>query len=310
MKKAYVEYMYPEYHKYLSWKGHVDDRFLDTSKKLKLIMNEHHSGFFCNFNRLIHYLMLFPNVVEIEFNVKSSIHKHKPFIGDNVELFSTLFQYYKEPYVQADDILNISGNDFLGLPSADNTYIYYNEKRVKLNSYSDAFSKYIKLRPHIQSKLDLMLKEMRSDCDIVVGIFVRSNALAKEQPTKKMPTREQYLQAINSLDKTKKIKYFLRIDNNEDLEFYKTKLPNNYYTNIIRSEKNDGDAPHSYTKEFKPLEELEDTYLDIALLSQCEILIHCCSNMATASLFMNRNQQSICVSDPPETTWFTNLLYK
>lgn len=310
MKQSYIEYMYPQYFKYTKWKGHIDDRFLDKSKKLKLVMNEHHSGFFCNFNRLIHYLMLFPNVVEIEFNVKSDINKHKPFIGDKVELFSVLFEYYKEPYIQADDILNISGNDFLGLPSADNAYHYYNEKRNKLNNYSDAFSKYIKLRPHTQNKLDLMVKEMKSECDMVVGVFIRSDALASEQPTRKMPTREQYMKAINDLDKSKKIKFFLRIDNYEDLEFYKSVLPNNYYTNIKRAETNKGDAPHSYTKEFKPLEELEDTYLDIALLSQCEVLIHCCSNMATASLFMNRNQKSICVSDPPKNEFLTKIFYK
>ena len=311
LKQKFVEYVYPEYHKYLSWKGHIDDRFLDKSKNIKLIMNGHHSGFFCNFNRLIHYLMLFPNVVEIEFNVKSSIYNHKPFVGDNIEIFSTLFEYYKESHTPVDDILNISGNDFLGMPSADNVYIYYNEKRSKFDSYSVAFSKYIKLRPHIQNKLDLMIKEMRSNCDQVIGIFVRSEALAKEQPTKKMPTREQYLKAIEKLDtETKKTKYFLRIDNDEDLEFYKEKLQLNYYTNIVRSKTNKGDAPHSYTKEFKPLEELEDTYLDIALLSQCEILIHCCSNMATASLFMNKNQKSICVSDPPSYNFFVNLFYK
>jgi hypothetical protein len=303
--------MYPEYSKYLSWKGYVDDRFLDKSKNIKLIMNEHHSGFFCNFNRLIHYLMLFPNIVEIEFNIKSNIHKHKPFIGHNVELFYTLFEHYKEPYTHIDDILNIGGNDFLNMPSADSSYNYYNEKRTKFDSYSDAFTKYIKLRPHTQNKLNLMIKEMRKDCEQVIGIFVRSNALAKEQPSREMPTREQYLKAIEKLDtKTKKTKFFLRIDNNEDLEFYKSELQPHYYTNIKRSETNKGDAPHSYTKEFKPLEELEDTYLEIALLSQCEILIHCCSNMVNASLYMNRKQQSICVSDPPPGNFFYNLLYK
>ena len=192
LKQSFIEYFYPEHNKYLKLKNHVDDKFLDKSKHLKLIMNEHHSGFFCNFNRLIHYLMLFPNIIEIEFNIKSNINRHKPFIGPNVELFSTLFEYYKEPYVHVDDVLNISGNDFLGLASADNAYIYYNEKRNKLDCYSDSFTKYIKLRPHIQHKLDLMVRELKSNCELTVGIFVRSEALAKEQPSKKMPTREQY----------------------------------------------------------------------------------------------------------------------
>jgi hypothetical protein len=312
LKINLTPYVYPEFSKYNNWKGYVDDRFLDESKNLKLVMNEHHSGFFCNFNRLIHYLMLFPNIVEIEFNIKSDIGKHKPFVGDKVEIFSTLFEYYKEPYKKVDDILNISGNDFLGLPTGgDTTFFYYNHKRSKLDAYSDTFSKYIKLRPHIQNKLDLMTKEMRSNCDQVIGIFVRSEALGKEQPSGRMPTREQYLNAIKKLDtKTKKTKFFLRVDNYEDLEFYKENLSPNYYTNIKRGETNKGDAPHSYTKEFKPIEELEDTYLEIALLSKCEILIHCSSNMVIASLYMNKQQQSICVSDPPSYYWIANLLYK
>ena len=54
---------------------------------------------------------------------------------------------------------------------------------------------------------------MRSNSDQVIGVFVRSNALASEQPSGVMPSREDYLEAISKIDTfSKKTKYFLRID--------------------------------------------------------------------------------------------------
>jgi hypothetical protein len=273
----------------------ISEGFLNV----KLIMNEHHSGFFCNFNRLIHYLVLFPNITEIEFNILARINKHKPFIGDGIELFSQLFEKYKEKNTELNTILDIDGNDFKNMPTDKNAYSVYNENRYKLDPYTVSFNKYIKLKPDLQKMLDDHINTLRSDCEQVIGILVRSNALAKEQPTGQMPSRDDYLNAIKNIDKTKKTKYYLKVDNEEDLEFYKSELQPNYYLDITRSKTNNGDAPHSSHEKFLPLKDLQDTYLDVAILSDCEYLIHCVSNMSTASLYMNKNQKSICVSQPP-----------
>lgn len=267
-------------------------------KNTKLIMNEHHSGFFCNFNRLIHYLTLYPNVKEIEFNVRAEINKHKPFIGQGVELFSQLFEIYKEDNVEINEVLDIDGNDFKNMPTDKGAYSVYNENRYKLNPYTDAFNKYIKLKPDLQKKLDYHINNLKSDSEQTIGILVRSNNLASEQPSGQMPTRDDYLNAINKIDKTKKTKYYLKVDNEEDLEFYKSKLNPHYYLDITRSKTNKGDAPHVNDKTFLPLKDLQDTYLDVAILSHCDYLVHCVSNMATSSLFMNPYQKSICVSKP------------
>ena len=273
----------------------------DPNKNAKLIMNEHHSGFFCNFNRLIHYLTLYPNIKEIEFNIRAKIHKHKPFIGEDIELFSQLFETYKEEGVDIDELYDIDGNDFKEMPTDKGAYAYYNEHRNKFEPYNKAFKKYILLKPHLKDRLNVMIKHLRSDCDQVVGIFVRSEALAKEQPRERMPTRDMYLEAIKKIDTSyKTTKYFLRVDNDEDLEFYKSKLQPYYVTDIKRSKTNKADAPHRSQETFLPLKDLEDTYLEIALLSNCDYLIHCVSNMASTSLFMNMSQISICVSEPPE----------
>ena len=283
----------------------------DETKNPKLVFNGHWSGLFCNLNRLVNYLVIYPNIREIDFNVLASTTNHKPFIGENVEMFSKLFQKYKED-IPIDKVYNYTGYEFSKFDHLTHkqAYQYYNENRYKLEPYNKAFNKYIHLLPHLQERLDRMVNEMRSNCDSsqqlgnncqfdqVIGIFVRSNALAVEQPSGVMPTREEYLEAISKIDTTsKKTKFFLRIDNDEDYNFYKSKLSPIYETSIKRSETNKGDAPHS-KGEYLSLEDLENTYLEIALLSHCDILVHCVSNMATAALYMNMNLVSICVSKP------------
>jgi hypothetical protein len=39
----------------------------------------------------------------------------------------------------------------------------------------------------------------------------------------------------------------------------------------------------------------EKIFIEIVLLSECNIIVHCLSNMATAALYMNMNSKSICV---------------
>jgi hypothetical protein len=53
------------------------------------------------------------------------------------------------------------------------------------------------------------------------------------------------------------------------------------------------DALHVSSDKYMKKEELEDIFLEVALLSKCDILIHCASNMARISLVMNKNQKSI-----------------
>jgi hypothetical protein len=250
-------------------------------------------GFFSTFNRLIEFLVHYPqNVTEIEFDVRASLDRWMPYIGENEELFSKLFIPYKNnTYTNETYVLDQFYNHSITHPR-----LLYNERRVELEPYNLAFKKYIKLQPNLENRLKRLEDELTLGYEQVVGIFVRSEALAGEQPSGKMPTRDDYLHAINSIDKTKKTRFFLRIDNEEDLNFYKTICVPYYLIDMKRSKTNKGDALHTNGTEYLLLKDLEDIYLDIALLSKCDILIHCVSNMSAASLFMNMNQKSICVS--------------
>jgi hypothetical protein len=216
------------------------------------------------------------------------------FIKEGEELFSKLFEVYDEQKPITNTIIGEHyENERVTGKNASN---YYNENRNKLQPFHDAYIKYIKIKPEIQNKINDATSELKKDSEQLIGILIRSNSLAVEQPSGKMPTREEYDSAINKIDKTKKTKYFLCIDNEKDLQFYKTKLNPHYYININRSPTNKGDAPH-INNNLKSLDEFEKVFIQVAVLSSCDILVHCTSNMATASLYMNMNQKSIFVND-------------
>jgi hypothetical protein len=247
-------------------------------------------GFFSNFNKLLTYLVDHPTITKIDYQMKS-FGQGSPFtfIKEGEELFSKLF----EPYDENKEI-----TETLEKENYDNTRItgpgaanYYNENRTQLQPFHDAYKKYIKIKPEIQKKIDEKINMLKEGSpEQLFGIFIRSDALANEQPTGKMPTREDYKRVLDSIDKTKKTKYFLCIDNNDDLEYYKEHYKPNYYTNIRRSTNNTNGEPHRNT--MGTLEELENSFIEVVLLSQCNILLHCLSNMVTASLYMNINQES------------------
>jgi hypothetical protein len=175
--------------------------------------------------------------------------------------------------------------------TAQNATNYYNENRSKLKPFYDAYKKYIKIKPHIQKKIEEKVKELKKgNPEQNIGIFVRSAALASEQPKGKMPTQENYKKIIDSIDKTKTTKYFICADNINDLEYYKKHFNPHYYTDIRRTDNTLNSEPHKKT--FGSLKDLEDSFIEVALLAQCDILVHCVSNMATAALYMNDNQDS------------------
>jgi hypothetical protein len=258
-----------------------------------MIQSAPYMGFFANFNKLITYLVDNPSTTKITYDMRS----HGPttafsYIKENEELFSKIFDDYDEG-LETSKIIN--GSHFQSNRiSHVNAYNYYNGNRNNLQPFNDAFNKYIRIKPHIQQKIDIHVNELKNNADQIIGIFVRSNALADEQPSKIMPSREEYINTIEQIPKSNNVKYFFCIDNEEELNYYREIYKPNYFTNIRRTKNiNDGE-PH--TKTMGTLEDLEDSFIEVCIMSKCDILVHCISNMVTASLYMNMNQQSICVS--------------
>ena len=268
-----------------------------NSTNKKLIIKEHDGGgFFSIFNKFITYLVITPNVVEIEYNVRSPNHiTAMSYIKEGEELFSKIFEPYNTNK-RIDETVEVQyyRSNEEGAITGPKAYENYNSNRDKLQPYHDAYTKYIKIKPHIQERIDERIRELKEGSEQLVGIFLRSNTLKDEQPNKRMPTREEYASAIESIDKTKKTKYFFCVDNTSDLEYFKDLYQPNYYTDIRRVDTKNSGEPHKKT--YGTLKDLEDSFIEVVLLSHCDILVHCVSNMATASLYINMKQQSICVS--------------
>ena len=66
----------------------------------ELIINEHPSGFFSNFNKLITNLTDNTNITKITFNMISKSNKNNDFsfLEENKEIFSKLFVIYDEGF--------------------------------------------------------------------------------------------------------------------------------------------------------------------------------------------------------------------
>ena len=253
------------------------------------------SGFFSNFNKLMTYLVDNPTTTKITFDMRS----HGPstafsYIKENEELFSKIFEDYDEGL---ETTKTITGENYQSLRiTGTEAYNFYNNNRNKLQPFHDAYNKYIRVKKHIQNKINNKIYELKNGggADQIIGIFVRSNALANEQPSKVMPTREDYVNAIEQIPKSDNVKYFFCIDNEDELNYYSELYKPNYYTNIRRTKNTNDGEPH--TKKMGTLEDLENSFIEVAIMAECDILVHCVSNMVTASLYMNMNQQSICVS--------------
>ena len=261
----------------------------------ELIFNSHTGGgLFSNFNKLIQCLVNNPTINKIKYNALSGT-KGTPlaFIKENEELFTKLFIPYDENKSINTTITSDTCND--DSIAADHASRYYGENRNKLQDYHNVYMKYIgkNIKKNIQNKIDLHIKKLKEDSEQTVGIFIRSKALGSEQPKGVMPSREDYKRVLDSIDTTKKTKYFLCIDNADDLNYYKELYMPNYYTNIRRSTNTNNSEPHK--KNIGSLTDLEDSFIEVAVLSSCDILVHSLSNMATASLYMNMNQKSMFV---------------
>jgi len=250
-------------------------------------------GFFSNFNKLITYLVDNPTITKITYDMRS----HGPqnafsYIKENEELFSKIFDIYDEGVETTKSIVS---SDYQSLRiTGEEAFNFYNENRNKLEPFNKAYTKYIIIKPDIQNKININVDRLKRNADQIIGIFIRSNALANEQPSKKMPSHEEYVNAINNIKKSKNIKYFFCIDNQDDLEYFKKLYKPHYFTDIRRTSNTNDGEPH--TKTIGTLDDLEKSFIEVCIMSQCDILVHCVSNMVTASLYMNMNQQSVCVS--------------
>jgi hypothetical protein len=255
------------------------------------------AGLFSNFNRIISELHDDPNIKKITW----ALYGHTSgCMGYDIsgELFSLIFNEYDT--LQGSIPLYTKNSINWGDPrpnriTGTDASLYHGPNRYKLQPYNDIFNKYFKLNSNIESLIYDKRRELHNNHTDVIAIIVRNsgnNALASEQLKNRMPTRGEYIEEINRISKPGQW-YFLCIDNDEDLEFFKSIYPNSYYTDIRRSSSKFDAEPHKKTR--GTLRDFIDTFVEIYLCSSCHTLVHCITNMATTSLLINMNQISVPV---------------
>lgn len=273
----------------------------NSNKNIKIIVSNdfYNRGFFSHFNQLLCALLDNPDTTEIEFNLVSTPkYSSTYYVKEGEEILSKLFEKYDLQKPITDTIIL---TNFINDSYASNIYVdainNFNNNRYKLQPFNDVYNKFIKIKPNILEKIESHMNILKeNNPELLIGVLVRSKAVEADQSKKKMPSYEDYLNAINVENKNKSTKYFFVIDNNVDLEYFKNALTPNYYLkDLYRSPDNQHNAPHT-KQNLKSLEELENIFIQVAVLSKCDILVHCNSNMAIASLSMNMKQKSVFIS--------------
>jgi len=274
------------------------ENYNNINTKIVFHNTKYGGGFFSYFCFFLASLVDNPNIVSLDYNIISNPYDPSTYyIKEGEKIFEKIFVPY-ETNKEIYNVINI--NDFISDSFATKLYFdsdkNYNENRNNLQPFNDVYKKFIIIQPHIQEKINYHIQKLNEgNPEKTIGILVRSAAVWQDIDQNSIPTREKYLNIINKLNENNKnIKYFLCIDNNEDLDYYKEILIPNYYIDINRSNTNKGDAPHRNSV-LKSLDEFEKVFIQVAVLSSCNILVHPNSNMATASLIMNMQQESILV---------------
>lgn len=155
---------------------------------------------------------------------------------------------------------------------------WYDEQREKAR---DIILKYIRLKPHIQQKVDDFYKKNLKDC-FVLGIHIRGTDLhyaPPVSPAEYFPHIDKYIEQHPSL------KMFLATDQRQYVEVFKEQYGDRVYcADIFRS---DNDVAPFNRSEITPYHKGEDVLLDILFLSNANFLLKGASNVSEMALYFN-----------------------
>lgn len=250
------------------------------------------AGLCANFNRILTFLSKCQPIHSVKWRMYGQESGCMGYKTDK-ELFGQIFNEFESSLNINNTIKSYHWEHFCFDPSritGKEAFQYYGNNRHKLEPYTNVYKHFFSLKDEFKLRVDEKIKDLRNEIESkkVVGIIVRNSALAGEQLRNKMPTREEYKEQI---DRFKDHRFFLCVDNEDDLEYFKSICQDFYHTDIRRSLNSNDIEPHKKTVAYN--DEFIKTFVEIYLCSSCDILIHCITNMATTSLILNSNQQSI-----------------
>lgn len=224
----------------------------------------------------------------------------------------TVYTFYKceqlgiEPYVLWDNGLYNDpkkGNNSweyyfeqIGNPNDSNKLILphdmsWNRKYFCRERANNLIKKYVKIKPHIQEKIDSFWVS-KVDVDNILGVHLRLTDKFEchkhgEPDSGKPVDLEKYIKHIGIyLKKNKNSKVFLATDSKESIEKIKSEFGERIFfrDDVIRSINKKSVHHDMKGNKYK---KGEDVLIDCILLSKCNFLFKGISNVAVCSLFWN-----------------------
>jgi len=251
------------------------------------------AGFFASFLMALSYVVWHDktkNPLFINWGSKNLYYQPEGYHGSK-----NVWEYYFDPICKNDGtkIENCSFESTDRAPDRFKVMGFYDndsrdyEYRKWIKTFID---KYIKIKPHIQQKIDSFYKEKMVG-KFNVGIHLRRTDHALEVNTSIVA---DYISEANKYDGAQ---FFVATDDTNALEECKQHLKGKvFYYDCFRSR--NGQPIHQPVDIEKPKRSRkaqygEDVLIDAQLLAKCDIFIHGLSNVSTAALFFNPEMKDI-----------------
>lgn len=237
-------------------------------------------GFFCSYQSAIGFLNFCEEQKPLGFRIEFEMGLYfDPSVGPN------WWEYYFEPVnvgVCPPDAFIESVGDML--KSHWNTEVISNMTR---ESAAYIINKYIKVKPHIQNKIDQFVKNNFNN-NFVIGIHYRGTDKSSE--ARRVPFHEVYQEVIKHLSDKQNNKIFVATDEQNFLNYMKSKFGNV----VVHIDANRSPDDHT------PLHHLdgdmvsgnryllgEEAVIDCYLLSKTNLMIRTHSNLSSSAANIN-----------------------
>lgn len=246
-----------------------------TTYKLSHPRQQPWPGFFSVFNTVLGALDYYENQRDskgflVDFEKLGFFYDSK--LGEN------WWSYYFEPIQLGnldDEIIEFKEYKKI-------TFSFFAQLKMSRERSNELITKYIKLKPHIQNKLDTLVKN-NFEGNHVIGIHYRGTDKVAEARLVTFEAIGSHL--VQEVEKNRNLKIFVATDDENFLLYmYKTFPGKIIALNALRSK--DGTAIHTNLTE-NPYQKGEEALLDCLLLSKCSKLFKTASNLSDVSIKFN-----------------------
>lgn len=235
-------------------------------------------GMFRTFASLVGMLYLFEywNYAGFKINFGIGGLYYDPNYGPN------WWEYYFEPVCIGNEENTIPFYTPNGPEGIDCAML--TEFTLKRKHCHQLLSKYVRLKPHMESKINNFAQMHFSEC-YVIGVHYRGTDKVVESPRASYQIMEQHI--LNVINTMKPIRYkiFVATDEQAFIDYLKVAFPVQvcFYEDAIRSSTKEP----IHMQKISGYKKGEDAIIDCLLLSRCQILIKTSSNLSLFSTYFN-----------------------